>query len=415
MSSKVSPVDYFQIGETYERREEIHRLFGGQNQGGISTPRAWPVIFLFSSPRGEEFGYSDGWQDGIYYYTGEGQKGPMEFVRGNKQVRDHRKLGKDLMLFETTKGGGRRFVGQMTSIGHEIREGVPDVDGNRREAIVFHLVPEAGSSPRTSTDEDYSYGATLLEKRFSAFGAVAETEEIYGSLERKQRYYKRSGTIADYVRSRGHGFCEGCGSYAPFLKPDGVPYLESHHIERLSDGGVDQPESMAGLDPTCHAKAHYSSDRKDFNDQLRQMAKWVEKGLDGGRFKYVVAGVVVDERGRVLLTQRPAAKHLGGKWEFPGGKVEAGEKLEDALERELLEELALPVEDIKPLFMIDHEYERLCIRLMVFRALAGATGVELREHQDAEWIDLSRLITYDLAPADRRVAAKLKESPILDR
>jgi len=84
------------------RRREIHLRWGGQQQGGISTPVSIPAVFVFSGPTGKRFGYDqdEGWQpDGTFQYTGEGQRGPMAFERGNKAVRDHAESGKDLYLF----------------------------------------------------------------------------------------------------------------------------------------------------------------------------------------------------------------------------------------------------------------------------------------------------------------------------
>jgi 5-methylcytosine-specific restriction enzyme A len=63
----------FEVGRVYNRRLEIHEPYGGQSQGGISTPRDWPFIFLFTGESGEQYGYKDGWDDnGVFLYTGEG-------------------------------------------------------------------------------------------------------------------------------------------------------------------------------------------------------------------------------------------------------------------------------------------------------------------------------------------------------
>ena len=88
------------IDQEYKRKE-LHNHFGGQRQGGISTPRSHPIIFVFTSKRGKDFGYLDGWNDGDYFlYTGEGQKGDMTFQSGNKALRDHGTDGKQVFLFE---------------------------------------------------------------------------------------------------------------------------------------------------------------------------------------------------------------------------------------------------------------------------------------------------------------------------
>ena len=68
----------FEVGRVYNRRADIHRPFGGQQQGGISTFARVPCIFLFTSPSGAQHGYADGWTDeGVFRYTGEGQAGEI--------------------------------------------------------------------------------------------------------------------------------------------------------------------------------------------------------------------------------------------------------------------------------------------------------------------------------------------------
>ena len=80
----------FEVGRTYSRRDELHRLYGGQQQGGISTPTDQPFIMLFTGESGEQYGYRDGWgESGVFVYTGEGQTGDMVFLRGNRAIREH--------------------------------------------------------------------------------------------------------------------------------------------------------------------------------------------------------------------------------------------------------------------------------------------------------------------------------------
>jgi 5-methylcytosine-specific restriction protein A len=89
----------FEVGKLYHRQRDIHQVFGGQERGGIATPDGCPFVFLFTGESGEQFGYSDGWRpDGVFAYTGEGQKGDMTFVRGNRAIRDHMADGRDLLL-----------------------------------------------------------------------------------------------------------------------------------------------------------------------------------------------------------------------------------------------------------------------------------------------------------------------------
>jgi 5-methylcytosine-specific restriction protein A len=131
----------FRVGEVYHRRRDIHGRYGGQQQGGISTPQRVPVLFLFTGESGEQYGYKDGWnEDGVFLYTGEGQVGPMEFVRGNRAICDHSTNGKELLLFEKLRDGtGYRFLGNFGCAGYEFRE-APDRHGRARKVIVFQLL-----------------------------------------------------------------------------------------------------------------------------------------------------------------------------------------------------------------------------------------------------------------------------------
>ena len=98
-------------GHVYRRRD-LHDQYGGQRQGGISTPSQHQLILLFTGESGEQHGYADGWSaDGLFLYTGEGQQGDMAFIRGNAAIRDHIDNGKDLHLFAQVKKGYVRYLG----------------------------------------------------------------------------------------------------------------------------------------------------------------------------------------------------------------------------------------------------------------------------------------------------------------
>ena len=92
----------FKIGKEYKRREDLHEIYGGQRQSGISTPKKHPMIFIFTSDLGGKFGYKDEYRnDGVFWYTGEGQVGDMQMSAGNKAIRDHSKNGKAFMYLNT--------------------------------------------------------------------------------------------------------------------------------------------------------------------------------------------------------------------------------------------------------------------------------------------------------------------------
>ncbi|MBO8129620.1 MAG: NUDIX domain-containing protein [Peptococcaceae bacterium] len=410
------PYTYFQIGSLYKRKD-IHDLFGGQRQGGISTPSRHPVIFLFSSKRGEEFGYQDGWKDdGLYYYTGEGQVGDMTFTRGNLAIKNHLKDGKDLFLFET-EGDLRRFIGRMSFVGYE-EVTIPDIKGNLRKGILFKLIPQDASietEPLHPEKYEEPEKRSFHDLRQAAFNAIKEADgNVADSREAKARYYFRSNVIASYVRNRAYGFCEACGNFAPFKKANGELYLEPHHIRRRSDGGPDKPEYMIALCPNCHRKAHHGADKEEFNKTLLQKAHWIEESLFKGTLKYVTVAVTVDDEGRVLITKRPANKVLGDHWEFPGGKLEKGETLEECLKRELEEELNLSVSIERSFKLIDHDYGDFQIRLFSFICKLPTHEIQLNEHSSYVWVLPKELDKYHLAGADKKLAKVLKQKFFLE-
>jgi 8-oxo-dGTP diphosphatase len=108
--------------------------------------------------------------------------------------------------------------------------------------------------------------------------------------------------------------------------------------------------------------------------------------LSGGRVPVDVAvGVLIDRDGRFLLTTRPAGKVYAGYWEFPGGKLEAGETVEQALRRELHEELGIAIGAAHPwkIELVDYEHAR--VRLHFCKVFDWKGGFEMREGQAMSW------------------------------
>ena len=121
----------------------------------------------------------------------------------------------------------------------------------------------------------------------------------------------------------------------------------------------------------------------------------------------LVVCALIEHEGRVLLARRPAHKHLGGKWEFPGGKVEPGETPAAALVRECDEELACVVEVGASLPGVTHAYPERIITLMPFicRLALGSPPPSATEHSELAWVEPARLAAYDLPAADAPIVA----------
>jgi 8-oxo-dGTP diphosphatase len=122
---------------------------------------------------------------------------------------------------------------------------------------------------------------------------------------------------------------------------------------------------------------------------------------------HVVAAVLRDVRGRVLLARRTAGRDLAGAWEFPGGKVEPGETALQALDRELDEELGIRVRAAAPLISVPQAYPGKRIVLDVYDVSAFEGTPRGREKQALAWSPLEKLASYPMPPADRPVVAAL--------
>jgi 5-methylcytosine-specific restriction protein A len=272
------PPPTFEVGRIYNRRTDLHGRYGGQQQGGISTPSRVRCIFLFTGPSGDQHGYRDGWNDdGVFLYTGEGQSGDMQFVRGNLAIREHVADGRDLHLFESRgKGEGCRYLGRFDCAGSKYGR-APDTSGQDRQVIVFHLLPEGEAAAVEMPTVDAAAGApaTLQELRTRALAAVHPPGER-PAREARRLYYERSNAVREYVLARATGVCEACKKPAPFVRPDGTPYLEPHHTRRLADGGPDHPLWVGGICPTCHREIHHGEHGPEVNRRLEEYLRTIE-------------------------------------------------------------------------------------------------------------------------------------------
>ncbi len=115
----------------------------------------------------------------------------------------------------------------------------------------------------------------------------------------------------------------------------------------------------------------------------------------------VVAAALYGGDGRVLIAERPAGKHMAGRWEFPGGKVAAGETEAGALARELDEELGVRVVAAQPFMRLDHEYDDRRVELSMWIVSAFEGEPQSLDGQRLKWVLPARLSAEDILEADR--------------
>jgi len=130
-----------------------------------------------------------------------------------------------------------------------------------------------------------------------------------------------------------------------------------------------------------------------------------------GRLIHVVAGVLRDAEGRVLLARRAPDKHLGGTWEFPGGKREPGESGTQALKRELAEELGISAGTIRPWLSLTHAYPELTVRLWLHLVEDWRGELHGREGQALDWVAPEAMRELPMPAADRPIVRALTLDP----
>ncbi|MWV39499.1 HNH endonuclease [Natrialba sp. INN-245] len=258
----------FEVGETYSRWF-IHDVLKGERYKGIATPSDQPLILIFTGDAGHNYGYEDEFlEDDTFLYTGEGTEGDMTMDGGNEAIRTHKANGDNLQLFENTALPWIvTYLGEYEYVGHRTTE-LPDENGDLREAFRFQLAPVGGTDIELETTLSALSEQELFEKAKESVPTTT-AESAPTSTSSTGRSYPRSDIVRKFALRVADGVCQGCEEEAPFLKKNGEPFLEVHHLTRRSDGGPDDPANVIALCPNCHRRVHEGRDGDEFNRRLK--------------------------------------------------------------------------------------------------------------------------------------------------
>lgn len=277
----------FAVGKEYARKRLLDFVGSRQAQSGVIWGLKEPgcIICTSGGRHGKKAGYSDEpLPDGSWWYFGQG-------INGNQQLANsaNAKLAsqqRSVLLFTTreptakevaAQGGYGKLFGYRGLFNVADHESYIPATGIRAgdHLIRFRLVPAGqGEEAQDNKSTPQGLGANALQEWLR----VATSQPVPTRMALAQ-YYQRCAQITCYARLRAKGICEGCGTRAPFVGPDGAPFLEVHHITRLADEGPDSPENVAALCPNCHRRAHYGSDRLEFNTGISRTILALEHGL----------------------------------------------------------------------------------------------------------------------------------------
>lgn len=227
----------FRVGALYNRQAQIHALLGGQQQGGISTPKDKSIIIAFTGEAGVSHGYRDFWDDDeIFHYCGEGQSGDMRYAGGNRAIEQHVSDGKKLILFQMMgKGRPYRYLGEFVRLSSYIQPNTPDTKGDLRDAIVFRLRPVGTSE-----------GFGMFEEEI----VIAQAEVNSGVQETADRRLVEVRTKQRLFRERLIGVEKGCR----LTGIEDLRFLRASHIKPWASSQDDERvDGQNGLLLSPHA------------------------------------------------------------------------------------------------------------------------------------------------------------------
>ena len=256
------------IGREYTN-EEIVKIFRCGNMGGMRKSNTKNVLVLISFHDKADRLYEDYWKDDILYYTGMGQTGDQDLnFAQNKTLHESSQTGVLVYLFEMFNDQRYRYRGIVELAGEPFQENEKDINGDMRKVWKFPLKLVAANDyiEEDFFDKKAEKDARMVSRmpRSAIVSKAREIDRVVSEVTTTTKTYVRNPIIAQYAKDRARGICELCGEPAPF-EVGGIPYLESHHLQFVSEGGKDSIDNIAALCPNCHRRMHALRDPKDLN------------------------------------------------------------------------------------------------------------------------------------------------------
>lgn len=256
----------FDVGAVVSN-DEMRKEFKIGNMGGMRKSNTYGCLVIISDhTKGL---YEDKWYGDELHYTGMGKVGD-QILTGNQNgtLYNANTNGIEVHLFEVLNAKEYTYRGIVKLTGVPYQEEQPDENGIMRKVWMFPVTPISGA-PIVSEDDAIKKATADMAKAEgmsdSALAAIANARSTKKPGTRKitTTQVVRDPFIAEYAKRRAKGICQLCGQEAPFQDKDGNPYLESHHIVWLANGGADSIDNTVALCPNCHCKMHVVNDASD--------------------------------------------------------------------------------------------------------------------------------------------------------
>lgn len=278
------------IGAVY-KNDSIAMTFKCSTQGGMRRSHATNTLVLFTDHSNTSAVYEDKWIGNVLHYTGMGLEGDQDLEAAqNKTLSESPNTSIRVFLFETLSPTNHTYLGEVKLIDKPYFVEEKDQNGTLRQVIKFPLttvqnvhlqqkeltlnseakerkVRSLSADEIAAKAQQASNAATLLDKHLDK--KLAERSPVRRVIT---NVYDRNPYIARYVKQLAAGYCQLCEKPAPFKDASGTPFLESHHIHWLSEGGLDTIENTIALCSNCHKKMHILNLEEDVK-KLKGIAK----------------------------------------------------------------------------------------------------------------------------------------------
>jgi len=261
--SQETPTEFsvpINAGDTIDN-DTLRAIFQVSSQGGMRRSLKTNSLVLISDHTKST--YEDKWVNNFFHYTGMGLTGEQSLsFQQNKTLVESKTNGVNLYLFEVFVEGNYVYIGEVELAANPYRSRQMDIEKNNRDVYIFPLQLKGHKRPPVLKKELLESKEKSVQKKAHKLSLeelelqARNSHTLGGKREVITSAYERDQIVSEYAKRKANGICQLCNQPAPFTYRDGEPFLETHHIIPLAEGGLDIIENVAALCPNCHRKMH---------------------------------------------------------------------------------------------------------------------------------------------------------------